>query len=395
MSKKSKRVRRTFSDEFKQDAVDLVVKQGYSCKAAADAVNVSSRSLREWHEKLAPQPEPCRDDASVQELQAEIKRLRKQLQTAELERNILKKSNGVFRERVAVKYVWINEHRDRFPINAMCRVLNVSCSGYYKSLSSTTSKRAERTQRIHDDVQKIYDESHQIYGSYKIADRLQNDDSMETACRNTVAKAMKEMGLKSRVSRSFTPTTTQADSSKKPADNILNQDFDADAPNRKWVTDITYLAVADGWVYLAVVLDLFSRKVVGWSVSESLATPLVSEALRKAMESRRPNTDKLLHHSDRGCQYTSDEYQRVLSTPNITCSMSRTGCCYDNAVMERFFWSLKHEWTNVEDFADIKQVRQSVFEYIEAFYNSKRIHHTLGDKTPNQVEEIHQKKLLA
>jgi putative transposase len=277
----------------------------------------------------------------------------------------------------------------------MCRVLNVSRSGYYKSLSSTVSKRAERNARIRNDVQKLYDASHQVYGSYKIANQLQNNDSMESACRNTVAKAMKELGLKSRVSRNFTPTTTQADNSKKPAGNILDQNFQADAPNLKWVTDITYLAVEGGWVYLAVVLDLFSRKIVGWSISDSLATPLVSEALRKAIELRRPDTNQLLHHSDRGCQYTSDEYQHVLRTLNITCSMSRTGCCYDNAVMERFFWSLKHEWTNFEDFADINEAQQSVFEYIEAFYNSKRIHQALEYKTPNLAEEIYQTNLLA
>ena len=224
---------------------------------------------------------------------------------------------------------------------------------------------------------------------------MQNDDNLESACRNTVAKAMNEMGLKSKVSKRFTPVTTQSDPSKKPAENILNQDFDADAPNRKWVTDITYLPVAGGWVYLAVILDLFSRKVVGWSISESLATPLVSDALRKAIESRNPNTNELLHHSDRGCQYTSDEYQRTLRTMNITCSMSRTGCCYDNAVMERFFWSLKHEWTKFEDFDDLKEARLSVFQYIETFYNSRRIHQALGYKSPNHFEEAYEKQLVA
>lgn len=294
-----------------------------------------------------------------------------------------------------MKYVWIKQHSDSFPINVMCRVLSVSTSGYYKSLTPIVSERAERSRRIRDVVQRIYDGHHQVYGSYKIAKLMKNNEATESACRNTVAKAMKELGLKSKVLKSFTPTTTRADSSKKPADNILDQNFDAEAPNRKWVTDITYLAVAGGWVYLAVVLDLFSRKVVGWSLSESLATPLVSEALKKAIESRRPNTEQLLHHSDRGCQYTSDEYQRVLKTMKITCSMSRTGCCYDNAVMERFFWSLKHEWTKFEDFTDIKAARQSVFRYIEVFYNSKRIHQTLGYNTPNQFEEIYESNLVA
>ena len=147
------------------------------------------------------------------------------------------------------------------------------------------------------------------------------------------------------MSRAFTPTTTQVDPTRAPAPNTLAQDFTAEAPNRKWVTDITYLPTEQGWVYLAVVLDLFSRKAVGWALGTSLETELVSTALRRAIEARRPAAEELLHHSDRGSQYTSDAYQRILKTLGIQCSMSRTGCCYDNAVMERFFWSLKHEWT--------------------------------------------------
>jgi putative transposase len=292
-----------------------------------------------------------------------------------------------------VKYAWITAHCESFPVVAMCRVLRVSKSGYYRSLNAEPSRRMLRTQRIQASVKQVFDESHHIFGSVKIADRLGKDDRLETACRNTVAAAMREMGLKSRVSKKFTPTTTVTDPSKIPAPNILDQNFKADAPNRKWVTDITYLPTQLGWVYLAVVLDLFSRKVVGWELSESLATPLVSAALRHAIEARRPDTTSLLHHSDRGSQYTSDDYQQTLLTLNITCSMSRTGCCYDNAVMERFFWSLKHEWTKFETFADINQARQSVFQYIETFYNSKRIHQTLGYRTPDEFEEEHRTKL--
>ena len=171
--------------------------------------------------------------------------------------------------------------------------------------------------------------------------------------------------------------------------NQLAQDFTATAPNRKWVTDITYLATAEGWVYLAVVLDLFSRKVVGWALSNSLATELVSEALRQAIEARQPEGRDLLHHSDRGCQYTSDAYQQILRALGIQCSMSRTGCCYDNAVMERFFWSLKHEWTNHENFQNLADTQLSVFRYIETFYNPQRLHQTLGYLTPNQFEAEH------
>jgi putative transposase len=294
-----------------------------------------------------------------------------------------------------VKYAWIHSQRDSFPITMMCRALQVSKSGYYKWLGSEPSPRAQRSSRIRQAVKQVYDESFHIYGSYKIADRLSQDDALESACRNTVARAMKEMGLKSRVSKKFKPTTTVADPSKAPAPNLLNQAFLADSPNQKWVTDITYLPTASGWIYLAVVLDLFSRKVIGWSLSESLATPLVSGALRRAIESRRPHGQNLLHHSDRGCQYTSDQYQELLRTMNITCSMSRTGCCYDNAVIERFFWSLKHEWTKFESFADIEEARLSVFRYIETFYNSRRIHQTLGYKSPEQFEAEHEANLAA
>ena len=147
-----------------------------------------------------------------------------------------------------------------------------------------------------------------------------------------------------------------------------------------------YLATATGWVYLAVVVDLFSRKAVGWSIGASLATELVSDALRQAIERRRPDCRGLLHHSDRGCQYTSDDYQGTLKRLGITCSTSRRGCCYDNAVMERFFWSLKHEWTNHERFANLEEARLSVFRYIEMFYNSERIHETLNYLSPDTYE---------
>lgn len=275
----------------------------------------------------------------------------------------------------------------------MCRVLQVSTSGFYRTLTAQPSPRAQRTQRIRQAVAEVFRESHSIYGSQKIAQALQKDESRERASRNTVAKAMREMGLKSCVSKRFKPTTTQADPDKLPAPNLLGQQFTATAPNQKWVTDITYLPTAAGWVYLAVVVDLFSRKVVGWDISDSLATSLVSGALRQAVESRRPERQKLLHHSDRGCQYTSDAYQVSLKTLGIQCSMSRVGCCYDNAVMERFFWSLKHEWTNRAEFADIEEARLSVFQYIETFYNPDRLHQTLGHLSPNQFEALHEASL--
>lgn len=288
-----------------------------------------------------------------------------------------------------MKYAWIANHCDSFPVAVMCDVLGVSTSGYYDSVDRPPSPRAERHERIKQAAAQTHAESYGIYGSHKIAQVMAEREDLETACRNTVAAAMQEMGLESRVSKAFTPTTTQADPTKRPADNTLDRDFTADEPNRKWVTDITYLPTTTGWVYLAVVVDLFSRKAIGWSIGTSLATELVSEALRCAIERRQPDGKQLLHHSDRGCQYTSDAYQKILRTLGITCSMSRTGCCYDNAVMERFFWSLKHEWTKHETFANLEEARLSVFKYIETFYNPVRLHQTLGYLSPDQYEAEH------
>ena len=285
-----------------------------------------------------------------------------------------------------MKYAWITKHRDSFPIAVMCDVLSVSTSGYYASQGREPSPRARRRARIDAAVRQVHAASHGIYGSGKIAKELAESDDLETACRNTVARAMRELGLASRVSKAFTPTTTQADPTKSPAPNRLDRDFTATRPNQKWVTDITYLPTLSGWVYLAVVLDLFSRKVVGWSMGDSLSTPLVAEALRRAIEARRPVGSELLHHSDRGCQYTSDAYQQTLRALGIECSMSRTGNCYENAVAERFFWSLKHEWTKHDSFADLEAARLSVFKYIETFYNTVRLHQSLGYKSPEEFE---------
>ena len=294
-----------------------------------------------------------------------------------------------------MKYAWITKHRDSYPVSILCKVLDVSRSGYYTSLDRQPSRRAQRSERIRAAVRQVHAESHEVYGSVKITRALAKNNERETACRATVARAMREMGLKSRVSKAFVPTTTQADPTKRPAPNVLDRDFTATKPNQKWVTDITYLPTLAGWAYLAVVLDLFSRKVIGWAVHDSLATPLVAEALRRAIESRRPVGNQLLHHSDRGCQYTSDAYQKTLATLGITCSMSHSGDCYDNAVAERFFWSLKHEWTNHETFRDLEAARLSVFKYVEIFYNPVRLHQSLGYKSPMQFETDHAPVLAA
>ncbi len=222
-----------------------------------------------------------------------------------------------------MKYAWIREHRDSFPVAVLCEVLQVSASGYYAWQDREPSPRAERHEQIRQAVRQVHAESEEVYGSYKIARELADRPELESACRNTVAQAMRELGLKSRIRRTFTPTTTQADPTQQPAPNYLAQDFTAEAPNRKWVTDITYLPTAEGWVYLAVVLDLFSRKVVGWALGNSLATELVSAALRQAVESLAIT---------RGRDYTSicqrvETFSKAASTSFRACSFSARFLC--------------------------------------------------------------------
>ena len=187
-----------------------------------------------------------------------------------------------------MKYAWINQHQSEFPVTVMCRVMSVSRSGFHDSLNRPPSERSRRTDHIRESVAQVHQKTDAIYVATKIAEELKHRVDLETACRNTVAQAMKELGIRSKVGRkAFRPTTTQVDPPKRPAANVLDQEFTATAPNQKWVTDITYLATSAGWVYLAAVVDLFSRKVVGWSVSQSLATDLVQAALRVVIEKRR------------------------------------------------------------------------------------------------------------
>ena len=214
---------------------------------------------------------------------------------------------------------------------------------------------------------------------------MQKREELETACRNTVATAMREMGLKSRVSKAFRPTTTQADPTKQPADNKLGRDFTAEAPNRKWVADITYIRTLVGWLYVAVVIDLFSRKVVGWSLAKNIDAALVCQALQAAWVMRRPGDD-LLHHSDRGSQYASDDFQDLLDQYGVRCSMSRKGNCWDNACAESFFASLKNEWICGKVYQDEAEVQKDVFQYIELFYNRQRRHQSLDYLSPAEYE---------
>lgn len=280
----------------------------------------------------------------------------------------------------------MKDHTPQWPVERMAEMLDVSTSGYYDWLHRIPTARDERKLRLHTSVAAVYQETHGIYGSRKIAQELAHRPELANACRNTVASAMQDLNLKSVAQKKKRFVSTTDSRHLLPvAENLLDRQFAAESPNQKWGVDITYLPTREGWLYLAVVLDLCSRKLVGWAFSDSLATDLVVQALDMAVQLRCPGPG-LLHHSDRGCQYASERYRTLLQSHGITCSMSRKGNCWDNAPTERVFNAVKNEWTIHHDYATHQEARMSVVNYITVFYNPKRRHESLGYKSPDQFE---------
>jgi len=279
-----------------------------------------------------------------------------------------------------MRYQFIRDHEDQYPITLIADVLGVSRSGYYDWYDRPMSERATKHLEMCKQVRDTFDEYDEIYGSRKITEDLE-ERNIEIAV-NTVAKMMQEMSLKSRAQKHRVyKVTTDSDHDDPIEPNKLNRDFEASKPNEKWVADITYVRTNEGFSYMAGVMDLYSRKIVGWAVSDSLGASLVLDAMHQALKTRCPGKD-LMHHSDRGSQYTSDEFRSLLTARKIKCSMSRKGNCWDNACMERFMGVYKHEWMNHYKFETTASVRQSTFEYIELFYNRKRKHQALGYVSP-------------
>jgi len=288
-----------------------------------------------------------------------------------------------------MRFAFIKDHRGVWPVGVMCRVLKVTRSGFYAALRRPPSPRELRRDELAVKVRATHEANRRVYGSPRVHEALLAQG--ERVCVNTVAKVMRRERIAAKSKPRFTPRTTDSGHDRPVAANVLDRDFAAAAPNRKWVADITYVDTAEGWLYVAAVMDLFSRKIVGWSMADHLRTELVGDALTMAITRRRPRKDPcggdgLLHHSDRGSQYAGDDYQGLLAAHGITASMSAPGCCYDNAVMESFFGTLKTELVHHEHYATRDRARSSIFEYIEGFYNRTRLHSTLGYQSPEAFE---------
>ena len=285
-----------------------------------------------------------------------------------------------------MKFAWMDEHRRQFEVELMCQVLEVSRSGYYAWRDRPASVRATRRQAVIEQIRQVYGDSRGTYGSPRITVELKEQGV--SVSENTVARYMRAAGVSVGPRRSFVPRTTDSAHPHPIAANRLDRDFQAQAPNRKWAADLTYIWTDEGWLYLSVVIDLFSRRVVGWSMTDHLRAQGVADALKMALLQRRPGAGgaDLLHHSDRGVQYACSDYRALLARHGIVPSMSRSGNCYDNAVAESFFGTLKTELVHRTRYATRAQAQASVFEWIECWYNRKRRHSSLGYLSPEAFE---------
>lgn len=282
-----------------------------------------------------------------------------------------------------MRYAFIERHRTEWPVVIQCEVLRVSRSGFYSWRQRPPSATATRRAALTEEVREVHRISRETYGAVRVHQAL---GQRGTKCdRKTVAKVMREAGIRSKTSRKFRVTTTDSNHPHPVAENVLARDFTAEKANQKWVADITYIATLEGWLYLAAVIDLFTRKVVGWSMSERIDSRLAVDALEMAVSRQLPDAG-LIAHSDRGVQYASEHYQRTLTTHGIECSMSRRGDCWDNAPAESFFATLKKELVHHEVYETRSEARASLFEYIEVFYNRQRLHSSLGYVSPTDFE---------
>ncbi|ELV8438906.1 IS3 family transposase [Salmonella enterica] len=375
----TKKPRKQHTPEFRQEALKLAERIGVA--AAARELNLYESQLYNWRSK--PQNQLSSSERE-QEMSAEIARLKRQLAERDEELAILQKGRDILREAPEMKYVFIENHQAEFNIKAMCRVLQVARSGWYVWHQRRHQiNRRQRFRLVCDNVvREAFSDAKQRYGAPRLTDELRAQGYQFNV--KTVAASQRRQGLRAKASRRFRPVSYR-EHGLPVSENLLKQDFYASGPNQKWVGDITYLRTGEGWLYLAVVIDLWSRSVIGWSMSSRMTAQLACDALQMALW-RRKCPENVIVHTDRGGQYCSTDYQSLLKRHNLRGGMSARGCCYDNACAESFFHTLKVECIHGEDFVSREIMRTAVFNYIECDYNRWRRHSACGGLSPEQFE---------
>ncbi|MBC3339995.1 IS3 family transposase [Pseudomonas proteolytica] len=369
-----------YPEEFKIQAVNQVTEKKLPVADVAARLGVSSHSLYAWIKRYSkPQGERKQDD----DQHAELRRLRAELKRVTEERDNLKKGRRVLCQGVRLKYAFIKQRAGDYSIRRLCLTLKVHPSGYYAWLSEPQSVRAKDDQRLLGLIKHSWLESGGVYGYRKVHDDLR--EVGEDCGRHRVARLMRLEGLRSQTGYRRRPGKYGG----KPAvasPNLLKRQFDVVEPNKVWVTDITYIRTYEGWLYLAVVLDLFSRQVVGWSMKSQMTSDLAIDALLMAVWRRKPKQEVMVH-SDQGSQYSSSDWRSFLKANNLVASMSRRGNCHDNAVAESFFQLLKRERIKRKIYSTREDARSDVFDYIEMFYNAKRRHGFSNQLSPVEFEK--------
>ncbi|HAK8806649.1 TPA: IS3 family transposase [Salmonella enterica] len=374
-----------YPEEFKTEAVKQVVDRGYSVSSVATRLDITTHSLYAWIKKYGPDSSTNKEQSDAQ---AEILRLQKELKRVTDERDIFKKSRGVLRKAVRLRYAFIRDNTHCWPVRLLCRVLDVHPSGFYAWLQQPHSQREQANQMLTGQIKQFWLESGCVYGYRKI--HLDLRDTGQQCGVNRVWRLMKRAGIKAQVGYR-SPRARKGEDSIVAPDRLQRQ-FNPDAPDERWVTDITYIRTHEGWLYLAVVVDLFSRKVIGWSMQPRMTKEIVLNALLMALWRRNPQKAVLVH-SDQVSQYTSYEWQSFLKSHGLEGSMSRRGNCHDNAVAESFFQLLKRERIKKKIYGTREEARSDIFDYIEMFYNSKRRHGSSDKMPPTEYEKRYYRRL--
>ncbi|EGZ3978152.1 IS3 family transposase [Salmonella enterica subsp. enterica serovar Richmond] len=372
-----------FTPEFKEEAVRQITERGYSVAEVSDRQGVSTHSLYKWLRAIKPDnsEQHARD---LLEAKSEILKLRAQLKRIEEERDILKKGRAVLCKGARLKYrfININEHHTVWGVMTMCRVLNVARAGFYAWLHNPVSARDKDNQRLLMLIRDSYSLSGGVYGYRRVHGDL--NEIGETCGKNRVSRIMQLNRIKA--VRGYKAPRRIAGRPSVVAPNRVQRQFTVVRANQVWVTDITYIRTWQGWLYMAVVIDLFARNVVGWSMKPTLSRELALDALMMAVWRRKPDGEVVVH-SDQGSQYGSDDWQRFCRANNLAPSMSRRGNCQDNAVAESFFSSLKKERIRKRIYKTRDLARADIFDYIEVFYNRARRHSHLGGVSPEAFEQ--------
>ena len=376
--------RRKFTREFKLEAVRLIKDRGVSYAQAEQDLDVHQSQLRSWVKAFADDPAACLSRPRADEARAGRDRAAQARgHQAEGRTRHPKKSRGLLREGIDVKFAFIAKHRGIWPADWLCGALGVSRGGFYAWLTRPRSQRSRSDEELAAKVRASFLGSDRTYGARRVWHDLLAEG---VSCGlHRIERLMRLQALRARPRRRRLPPDLGERQAAAVAPNVLDRSFEAPAPNRKWIADFTYVWTAEGWLYVAAVIDLFSRRVVGWSMSAAMTAQLVTDALVMAIW-RRGKPDALLHHSDRGSQYSSEQFQRLMADHGVVCSMSRSGNVWDNAAMESFFSSLKTERTARKMYRSRDEAKADVFDYIERFYNPKRRHSTIGYLSPMEFE---------